>query len=182
MLVPSLRVFWAGGWEVVFGAGAVLFGWRVIRDAQAKAHSGHHFQHVLHCVAMVYMLAAVSAAVKPLSGGSAMGGMGAGPAHFRTLALVLALALLGYVVWNADRITSLAPVAALQANRAPADAPALAPSAGPTRSGAASTCDLRSADQSRAEPRTRAPLSRRLAACCEMALGLTMGYMLIMML
>jgi hypothetical protein len=36
----------------------------------------------------------------------------------------------------------------------------------------------------RAEPRPHAgpPLSPRLAACCEIAMGLTMGYMLITML
>jgi hypothetical protein len=196
MLVPSLRFFWAGGWEIVFGAGAVLFGWRMISDARAKAHSGHHLQHVLACVAMVYMLAAATAAVKSASGGSAMGGMGSGPAHFDTLALVLALALFGYVVWTADRFTSLAPVAALRASQAPAVAlvpaavaatqlPATAagvPLAGPAASGAASTDDPGSADQSPASPRTGAPLSPRLAACCEIAMGVTMGYMLIMML
>jgi hypothetical protein len=196
MLVPSLRVFWVGGWEIVFGAGAVLFGWRMISDARAKSHSGHHFQHVLACVAMVYMLAAVTVAAKSASGGSAMGGMGSAPAHFDTLALVLALALFGYVVWTADRFTSLAPVAALQANRAPAVAlapvavaatqlPATAAGellAGPAASGTASTGHPGPAGESAAEPRTRAPLSPRLAACCEIAMGVTMGYMLIMML
>jgi Domain of unknown function (DUF5134) len=194
MLVPSLRVFWAGGWEVVFGVGAVLFGWRMISDARARGRSGHHLQHVLACVAMVYMLAAATAAVRPASGGSAMGGMGGGPAHFSTLALVLALALFGYVVWNADRITSFAPVAALQAQEAPAVAlaPASAtqlratatgePLAGPTTSGAASAGDPRSAGQSWAEARTSVPLSPRLAACCEIAMGVTMAYMLILML
>jgi hypothetical protein len=196
MLVPSLRVFWAGGWEIVFGAGALLFGWRMLSDRRAKTHSGHHLQHVLACVAMVYMLAAATAVAKSASGGSVMGGMGGGPAHFDTLALVLALALFGYVVWNADRITSLAPVAALRANRAPAVALAPAavaatqllttaagePLAQPATLGAASTGDPGSAGQSQAEPRTRVPLSPRLAACCEIAMGVTMGYMLIMML
>jgi hypothetical protein len=196
MLVPSLRFFWTGGWEIIFGAGALLFGWRMISDARAKAHSGHHLQHVLACVAMVYMLAAATAAAKTASGGSAMGGMGGSPAHFDTLALVLALALFGYVVWTADRFTSLAPVAALLANRAPAVAlapvavaatqlPATAagePLAGPATSSAASTGDPGSDGQSQSELRTRVPLSPRLAACCEIAMGVTMGYMLIMML
>jgi hypothetical protein len=192
MLVPSLRFFWAGGWEIVFGAGALLFGWRMMSDRRAKIHSGHHLQHVLACVAMVYMLAAATAAVKSASGGSAMGGMGGGPAHFDTLALVLALALFGYVVWTLDRITSLAPVAAFRASQVPAVA--LAPAAvgaaqlTAAASGAASggelqsAGDLQSAGQSQIEPRARVPLSPRLAACCEIAMGVTMGYMLIMML
>jgi len=186
MLVPSLRVFWAGGWEIVFGAGAILFGWRMVSDARAKRSSGHHLQHVLACAAMVYMLAAATAAVKSASGGSAMGGMGGGPAHFSTLALVLALALFGYVVWTADRFTALAPVAALRANYAPAVA--LAPAAvaatqlPATAASAAASGDLRPAGQSQDEPQTRVPLSPRLAACCEIAMGVTMGYMLILML
>jgi Domain of unknown function (DUF5134) len=196
MLVPSLRFFWVGGWEIVFGAGAILFGWRMISDARAKRSSGHHLQHVLACVAMVYMLAAATSVVKAASGGS-MGGMGGGPAHFDTLALVLALALFGYVVWTADRFSSLAPVAALKANLAPAVAlvPAASvaatqlsatsagePLAGPATSGAASAGDPGSARQSPAGSQTRVPLSPRLAACCEIAMGVTMGYMLIMML
>jgi hypothetical protein len=182
MLVPSLRVFWAGGWEIVFGAGALLFGWRMIGDARTKAHSGHHLQHVLACVAMVYMLAAATAAVKAASGGSAMGGMGGGPAHFATLALVLALALFGYVVWTADRFTSLAPVAALRANQAPAVALAPATPLLATAASGAGSADAQSVGQPQAEPGTRVPLSPRLAACCEIAMGVTMGYMLILML
>ena len=182
MLVPSLRAFWVGGWEIVFGAGVVLFVWRMISDARVRAWSGHrpghHLQHVLHCAAMVYMLAAATAAAKQVSGGSAMGGTGGGPAHFRTLALVLALGLFGYVVWNADRITSLAPVAALRANQAPGVA--LAAAGGGELP--ASTGGLRSAGESHAGQRTRAPLSPRLAACCEIVLGVAMGYMLITML
>src|SRR5215469_8803872 len=56
MLVPSLQVLRAGGWEVIFSASVALFGWRMIRDARAKPRSGqsghwsgHHFQHVLAC-------------------------------------------------------------------------------------------------------------------------------------
>jgi Domain of unknown function (DUF5134) len=186
MLVPSLRVFWVGGWEIVFSAGALLFGWRMISDARANRRSGHHLQHVLACVAMVYMLAAATAAVKQASGGSAMGGMGGGSAHFSTLALVLALALFGYVVWTTDRFSSLAPVAALRANYAPAvvvaPATAAATQLPATAASAAGSGDLRPADQSQDEPQTRVPLSPRLAACCEIAMGVTMGYMLILML
>jgi hypothetical protein len=81
-------------------------------------------------------------------------------------------------VWTADRFSSLAPVAALRANQAPAVAlaPALAAAS------AAGSGDAQSASQSEAEPGTRVPLSPRLAACCEIAMGVTMGYMLILML
>ena len=123
MLVPRLRVFWTGGWEVVFAAGVAWFGWLAIREFRGRpttgGRPGHHLQHVLACGAMLYMYLAVAAVAKAAAGGSAMGGMAAGGAHFRTLALVLALALFGCVVWTADRLSSLAPVAALAARSAP---------------------------------------------------------------
>ena len=120
MLVPSLRVFWVGGWEVVFGVATAWFGWLTIRERRRQpvsGRSGHHFQHVLACGAMLYMFLAVTgtAAAAAGSGGSGMSGMAGGVAHFPTLALVLALALFAYVVWTADRLPGLATVAALAA-------------------------------------------------------------------
>ena len=122
MLVPRLRVFWTGGWELVFAAGAAWFGWLAIREFRGRptmgGRPGHHLQHVLACGAMLYMYLAVATVAKAAAGDSAMGGMAAGGAHFRTLALVLAMALLGYTVWTVDRLSSLAPVAALAARSA----------------------------------------------------------------
>ena len=136
MLVPRLRVFWIGGWEVVFAVGAAWFGWLAIREFRGRptvgGRPGHHLQHVLACGAMLYMYLAVATVAKAGAGGSAMGGMAGGGAHFRTLALVLAFALFGYVVWTADRLSSLAPVAALAARSAPV--PVLAGAVGRRRS------------------------------------------------
>ena len=123
MLVPRLRVFWVGGWEVVFAIGVAWFGWLAIREFRGRptvgGRPGHHLQHVLACGAMLYMFLAAATVAKAAAGGSAMGGMAGGAAHFRTLALLLAFALFGYVVWTADRLSSLAPVAALAARSAP---------------------------------------------------------------
>jgi len=188
MLVPRLRVFWTGGWEVVFAVGAAWFGWLAIREFRGRptvgGRPGHHLQHVLACGAMLYMFLAVATVAKAAAGRSVMDGMAAGSAHFRTLALALALALLGYVVWTADRLSSLAPVAALAARSAPA--PVLA-GAGLGR-GSASLAAAEgegagsaSRDDGQA-PARPVPLSPRLAACCEIAMGVTMGYMLILML
>jgi Domain of unknown function (DUF5134) len=126
MLVPRLRVFWAGGWEVIFGAATVWFGWLAVREYRHRAALGrfrpHHAQHVLASAAMVYMFAAVTTAATAASG-SGMSGLGGG-ARFPTLALVFAVALFGYVVWTADRLPALAWVSALA--RASAHAPAVA--------------------------------------------------------
>jgi Domain of unknown function (DUF5134) len=183
MLVPRLRIFWTGGWEVVFGLGAVGFAWLVIRELRTPKSERdqprhHHFQHVLACAAMVYMLAAVPSA--GAAGVSGMSGMAGGAARFPTLALVFAVGLFGYVIWTADRLTSLAPVAALAAAGGPVPSPVLA---GPATAGAADPAGLPDAVRPAAASATRlAPLSPRLAACCEIAMGVTMGYMLILML
>ena len=192
MLVPRLAVFWVGGWEVVFGIGAAWFGGLAIREFRGQptvgGRPGHHLQHVLACVAMLYMFLAAATVTKAAAGGSAMSGMAAGGAHFRTLALVLAFALFGYVVWNADRLSSLAPVAALAARSAPVPvlAGAVAGSgaglADALGEGAGGTAGAGDDVQAPAAPVRRVPLSPRLAACCEIAMGVTMGYMLILML
>ena len=190
MLVPRLAVFWVGGWEVVFGMGAAWFGWLAIREFRgqptAGGRPGHHLQHVLACGAMLYMFLAAATVARAAVGGSAMGGMAGGAAHFRTLALVLALALFGYVVWTADRLSSLAPVAALAARSAPVPVLAGAGTVGGASIVAAGGGDShgtpRDDAQAPADPGRRAPLSPRLAECCEIGMGVTMGYMLILML
>lgn len=190
MLVPRLRVFWAGGWEAVFGIGAAWFAWLAIREFRGQrtvgGQPGHHLQHVLACVAMLYMFLAAATVAKSASGGSAMSGMAVGATHFRTLALVLAVALFGYVVWVADRLSSLEPVAALAARIAPVPLLAGAAAGGGTSAAAAGGEGGHGAPrddgQAPAGRGRRAPLSPRLAACCEIGMGVTMGYMLILML
>jgi cytochrome b561 len=189
MLVPRLRVFWAGGWEVVFGIGAAWFAWLAIREFRGQrtvgGRPGHHLQHVLACGAMLYMFLAAATVAKAAAGGPGMSGMAAGAAHFPTLALVLAFALFGYVVWTADRLSSLAPVAALAARAVPVPVLAGAGLGGGSASlASAEGAGRASRDGGLAPARAarRVPLSPRLAACCEIAMGVTMGYMLILML
>jgi hypothetical protein len=168
LLVPRLRVFWAGGWQVVFGISTAWFAWLAVREFRGRptvgGRPGHHLQHLLACGVTLYMYLAVATAAKGAAAGLSMGAAG-GAAHVRTLALVLAFALLGYVVWNADRLSSLPPVAVLAAmggdgrHHTPGDGSRPQP-----------------------VPGRVVPLSPRLAVCCEIAMGVTMGYMLILML
>jgi hypothetical protein len=144
---------------------------------------------------MLYMLQATTSTATAASAGSAMNGLAGGAAHAPTLALVLAVALLGYVVWTADRLPALARVAALAARSKPAPALAARGTAlALARAGAgAVTADAQPGgeatrgvrpDDDRA-PSGRCPgvpMSPRLSACCEIAMGVTMGYMLISML
>jgi hypothetical protein len=197
MLVPRLRVFWTGGWEIVFGAAAVWFAWQAARELRRQApgrRRSHHLQHVLACGAMLYMLLAATSAARAVSGGSAMNGLAGGSAHSPTLALVLAVALVGYVVWTADRLPALARVTALAARGRPALGAPSKPAPALARAGAGSIpADTEPADEATRSvlrdddeaPSVRfpgVPMSPRLSACCEIAMGVTMGYMLILML
>lgn len=178
MLVPALRVFWAGGWEVLFGTATAWFGWLAVREYRDRVALGrfrpHHVQHVLGCAAMVYMSAAADVAGRAGSG-TGMNGTGGG-ARDSTLALILALALFGYVIWTADRLPALARVAVLAAAAPATPVPAAAVPPGSEPVGRDESPDPP------APRRAGLPLSPRLAACCEIAMGVTMGYALIMML
>jgi len=183
MLLPGLKIFWTGGWQVVFALGAVGFAWPAVQELRTSKAAcdrprHHHVQHVLACGAMLYMLA--DARPGAAASGSGMDGMVSRAAPFPTLALVLAIGLLGYVIWTADRLTSLAPVAALAARasvlrRIPASNGVMSDQADPVQlpgtAGPAGVWQI-----------GPVPLSPRLAACCEIVMGVTMGYMLIMML
>lgn len=199
MLVPRLNPFWDSGWEVIFAAAVAWFGWQTIRGYRSELAVGrrwvaHHLQHVVACGAMLYMFLAVAPARAGSSGsGMDMGGSSGSTTTFPTLALVLTLALVGYVIWTADRFTSLPAVAALRAMTVPVSAvvaPALGASAasaadpessvgGTATQVAQAPADL---DAAQSAAQARPPISPRLAACCEIVMGLTMGYMLITML
>jgi hypothetical protein len=170
MLLPQLRVLPAVGWEAVFGVATAVFGWRLL--ASRARRPAHQVQHLLGCAAMLYMLpAAASQRIASTSPG--LDTM-TSAARFPTLALILACCVLGYVVWTADRIPSLSRVAAVAA-MSPAPL-----AAGLTAGSAPAAPKVTASGSDRA--RRGVPLSPRLAACCEIAMGLTMGYMLVMML
>jgi hypothetical protein len=167
MLVSGLRTLPSAIWEVVFAAAAVWFGYRMLqarRGAQSSPwRSSHPLPHLVECAAMVFMflILPASAAVEGTARGMAMT---ATESRFSFLTLPLALFLFGYVVWLGDRVTLHAPALAL------ATAPA---SAGP-RPGYGSGSPS-------PEP-ARPYLAPRCAAICKITMGITMGYMLILML
>ena len=167
MLVSGLRTLPSAIWEVVFAAAAVWFGYRMLqarRGAQSSPwRSSHPLPHLVECAAMVFMflILPASAAVEGTARGMTMT---ATESRFSFLTLPLALFLFGYVVWLGDRVTLHAPALAL------ATAPA---SAGP-RPGYGSG----SGSPEPAHPY----LAPRCAAICKITMGITMGYMLILML
>jgi len=207
MLVPRLDLVPHGSWEVIFGAAAAWFGWRAARpylgrwgrlvgrnrsaaqsadavspageSARAPHPAAHHAHHLLACGAMLYMLLAVSAGSAAMSAASMARTAGASAAP-PPLTLGLALALFVGVLWAANRLVAAAPTAVAAPGVVAADAVAGGPGgimavpagAGNRVAGAAGNETL---------TRSGRPISPRLAAGCEIVMGLTMGYMLIMM-
>ena len=167
MLVSGLRTLPSVIWEVVFAAAAVWFGYRMLqarRGAQPSPwRSSHPLPHLVECAAMVFMFLILPAAVDTATSGMSIT-MTATESRFSFLTLPLALYLFGYVVWVSDRVTLHARAPAL------ATAPASAESGPGYGSGTPSPVPA------------RPYLAPRCAAICKITMGITMGYMLILML
>jgi hypothetical protein len=185
MLVPALNPLWFSAWQVVFAVAAGWFATQAIRahrtrrsrPGQGDPGPGHHIAHVLSCGTMLYMLLAAGSATA--AGPQRLAELPAGAmaaTHPPALALILAVVMAGYVVWTTDRLTALAsPKAALAAAAIRAPSMIAVDSRSPEATDPPRSCGP---GLSAAQP-GRLPLSPRLAACCQIAMGITMGYMLI---
>jgi Domain of unknown function (DUF5134) len=159
MLTPGLSFAPARLWQAVFTAAGAWFAWQFLRTRRGAQlgpwRCPHPLPHLIECAAMVLMLALPAAVARTgATAATGMSGMSAvtGPAaRFSPLTLLLALFMVGYVIWLVNNLTALAPVAT-------------ATTAGTTTTTAT------------------AYLAPRCAACCKIAMGATMGYMLVMML
>ena len=209
MLVPRLNPLWSGPWATVFAAATAWFGWRVFRGYRLASPDrfvhAHHVPHLIMSGAMVYMLAAVSSYGYVSGPGMVRAGSAGSTAHLRPIALLLALFMIGYVMWVADRLPALVPVRAWIAPpdlapgmRAPAELaapfPQIVAAQDAQDQGSARGSSTRGSSTRGSSTRgssghggrvhrgtAAAALSPRLTACCEIAMGITMGYMLILM-
>jgi hypothetical protein len=177
MFEPGIGPVPAIAWQVVFAAAAAWFAWQAIRrrgGAGSPARYSHPASHVVECGAMLYMLwpaAGHHAASMPGMAGSA-DAIAGNPA----LALVLAVGMLGYVMWAIDQLISRTRPSHAGDSRDAAQAGDIATRrddspwprrkpANPHRSSAAGLL-----------------LAPRFAACQKITIGLAMGYMLLTML
>jgi hypothetical protein len=208
MLVTGLRFAPVGLWEAVFAAAAGWFGWRFVKVHRGAPLSQWRcpqpVPHLVECGAMLYMYLAVPAvALATKATASGMGGMSTTGSRFSALALVLALFMFGYVAWVSDRLTVQVPTltvqvptlavqastlavavaasAVLAANR-PQEPGALMTATGPEPALAASHGGCAGADPRTPLSQGTSYLAPRCAAMCKIAMGITMGYMLILML
>ena len=242
MLVSGLRTpLPAGLWEGVFGVGAVWFGAQALRARRGPVTSPwrclHATPHLVECGAMIYMFLLLPAAVVIKNGAGAMGALAVSPAasRFSFLALLMAVFLLGYVIWLADRLMLRSPAVTPAAPPLAAQLPVAQPlaawplvaqppvasvlatvlsgtptsaSTSATPSAAAATAPAAATipDAATIPPAATAPaaatipavttapaachaatvaplyLAPRCALLCKAAMGMTMGYMLILML
>ena len=214
-LASGLRTLPDSAWEVIFGVMTAWFGYRVARDAQVSGvralAGGHCAPHLLHAGAMLYMFVAVSAPAAHGSGG--MGAMGGGVGGMGTLdlpflALLFALALVGYCIWDLDQISGpgtsghyslavarVAPPGPVLAGVGAIAAGASGASAGPGPAAASGTASAPAVAVPIAEPGGIAQvppasgpadgtgvLAPSVATGCRIAMGVTMAFMLVIMI
>jgi Domain of unknown function (DUF5134) len=153
MLEPGLSPVPGTAWLAIFCAATGWFTWRSLRAPARRQRRAwqcaHPAPHAVESAAMMYMLWPAFIGDR---GRVAMPGMSRHLAANPALALVLAIFMLGYLLWNADQLT--------------------ARSTGPGRQHAASQV-LETADR---------VLAPRLATCYKIVMSAAMGYMLLAML
>jgi hypothetical protein len=216
MLATGLSTLPDHAWAVVFGALTVWFGYQVTRDARREGRralaAGHCAPHLVHAAAMLYVFLALTAhAARSASGVAGMGGSAMQMLSLPFLALLFALVLIGYSVWDLDQLSgpgagphySLAiprPVPAALLAGVPAGAegaeavlgagasgpPAVAPVSDggvttivrPGVAGQAVSCAAIPASLTGASP----VLAPWVATGCRIAMGVTMAFMLMIMI
>jgi hypothetical protein len=192
MLLPQLSPLPSRAWEAVFVAAAAWFAYQTGRTLRRSAASPwrcpHPVPHLIECAAMLYMRAPLPGSWPSWPGQAVpMAGMGGGRPAARgslgALAMILALFMIGYVHWTADQLTALwhaTAVVASGAMRNEARTPMAAGAPSSARDTHNPAADAASAGHAH---RAGSPeLAPRLAACYKIAMGITLGYMLILML
>ncbi|MGO8871400.1 MAG: DUF5134 domain-containing protein [Acidimicrobiales bacterium] len=183
MLVSDLNPIPSGVWEVVFSILAAWFIWRCyqfVTDPSTGLGYDKHVHrlsrrliHLVMSLAMLYMfLAAVPAAVG--SGGSmAMGSATGATTDFVLLPLVFVVALFASAIWELDRIGNLSPSRTTLHQAAPVFA---------SVGGSPNTSQDSDAADDRMDEARPPWLAPRLEAASHIAMCVTMGYMLVLML
>jgi opacity protein-like surface antigen len=205
MLASSLQTLPDGAWEVTFVVLLAWFAYRVARDAQVSGFralaGGHCAPHLIHAASMLYMFLALTTPAAHGTGG--MGGMAgsAGTLEVPLLAFVFTLLLAGYTIWDLDQLSG--PGASGHYSLA---APRLAPVAvlvgvtsGGTAGGPDSPARGSTTGSGKTGPEERGPvpaprgggpangqgrgvLAPWVAVSCRIAMGVTMAFMLVIMI
>ena len=186
ILVSGLSTLPNAVWEVVFAVMTAWFAWCLWRESRgrgvAAVAGGHYAPHLVQSAAMLYMFAALAAPSAERSGISVSGpgGMSGMPGmsgttgassggmptlHASTLALIFALLLIAFTVHDLDRPAGVDGYFRVVRQ--------------PTQAGAAQTAPPADPAAYTAE---RLLLSPAVAKGCQVAIGVAMAFMLIIMI
>ena len=195
ILVPGLSTLPNAVWEVVFAVMTAWFVWRLWRESRwrgvaAVAH-GHYAPHLVHSAAMLYIFAAlaglsVEGSGTSMSGAGGMSGMGGGSSggtptpHAPTLALIFALLLIAFTVHDLDRPAGADGYFHVVGRRSVPAGSALAAAA--ARPGARRQPAQADAAETALYSAERLLLSPAVAKGCQVAIGVTMAFILIVII
>jgi Domain of unknown function (DUF5134) len=186
MLEPRLSLIPVTFWRAAFAAAGAWFAWQAIR-ARSRRRPGswrcaHPAPHAVECAAMIYMLLPAGSALAGHAPAATMAGMtgavGAAAGN-PALTLVLALFMLGYLLWTTDRLTTLSRARSATARGATMSRQSAATPAPAAGSAQGAPGPARTAHAGAAPGPALAP---RFAACYKIAMSIAMGYMLILMI
>ncbi len=182
MLQPRLTAVPAAAWSAVFAAAAAWFARQAVRGRARSAiglRCAHPAAHAIESAAMVYMLLPIGSWRSGHGPGMTMSGMGQSATTGNpAITLVLALFMLGYILWTLDRLAGLSRAASAGGTGVGwPSPPAVAVPAAASVVGQPAPASV----AHRRHP-GRPALAPRAAACYKIAMAITMGYMLVMML
>lgn len=185
MLQPQLTAVPVTAWSAVFAAGAAWFAGRAFRTRGrgiAASRCAYPVAHAIESAAMVYMLLPIGSWRSGHGPGMVMSGMSQGVTTGNpAITLILALFMLGYVLWALDRLAGLSRVmTAATARGTGAGWPSLSAATVPVA--ASGPGQIAPASRAHGHQPGRPALAPRAAACYKIAMAITMGYMLVMML
>jgi Domain of unknown function (DUF5134) len=189
MLVHGLSTMPNAAWEVAFAAMTAWFAWCLWREGRGRGSAvarGHYAPHLVSSAAMLYIFAALAGSPTAGSGVSDTGGMsgmagwsssGMPALHAPALALIFALLLIAFTVHDLDRQAGVDGYFHAVGRR---PLSALAVAAAGRASGAGPVPPTESAP--RAGPAARLLLSPAVVKGCQVATGVTMAFILVMLI
>ena len=188
ILVPGLSTLPNAVWEAVFAVMTAWFAWRLWLESRRRGAAavarGHYAPHLVHSAAMLYIFAALAAQSVSSTGGMAgMAGWSSSglPAlHAPALALIFALLLVAFAIHDLDRRAGVdGYFRTVGRPLVPAGSALAAAATGPVP-GAGPVPTAESAP--RAGPAARLLLSPAVVKGCQVTIGVTMAFILIIMI
>ena len=190
LLVPGLSTLPNAAWEVVFAVMTAWFAWCLWRESRGRAAAvarGHYAPHLAGSAAMLYLFAALAAPSAAASGDTgAMAGMagwssdGMPALRAPTLGLIFALLLIAFTVHDLNRQAGVDGYFHAAGRPLMPAGSALATAAAGRASGAGPVPTTEVAP--RAGPAARLLLSPAVVKGCQVATGVTMAFILIIMI